>query len=435
MCVGLSACAEVGPLSLAARGELSYTKSMKLWKIVAVVCCLAGLGQADLWAQMSEKTPFSVRLEGEVSRRFGAGAASGTDRFRAMLFYPPDNHVQQIPGFWQQLFDAKKVAQQQENAVALFLFNMYISTALYQEDVPRELTLDYLGVLDGFSKCREVFALSNVEDFYMRHRRAIKERLAEFFKHSRLTNYVASSPYNDSRERAFLRLLRMAPARSHRPGYAWNGTTRLTSSVGREHKEQLAGLIRQSLADGANKVITFKVPRVQLESLDNPLITPKQGVSRLYRCVNDECAYCSYLLGKKFCQGLDTAYADWKVSRLYKITAYPTQGEFLTPVQGERFRLADGGQVSAWYYHTATLVIMNVNGQYIPLVADTFLAGEEPVLLETWVQYFAAQKTYFQVDVFERNQAVENAIVEPSARKGDKVIVNGKLYSPYDVLP
>ena len=435
MCVGLTARGKIGLLSLAAAGYLSYTKSMKTWKMIAAIFCLVGVGQPTLQAQMSYQTPFSVRLAAEMSQRFRLDVSPGTDRLRAMLFYPPDNHMQQMPSFWKRLFGSKEITQQQENAVAFFLFNMYVSTAAYQEDIPDELTLDYLGVLDGFSKCREMFAPSRVDDFYTHHRLAIKERLAEFFKRSHLAEYVVSSPYNDKRERAFLRLLQTAPARLNRPGYTWKGTTRMRASMRREDRERLADLIRQSLAEGENKVVTFKVPRVQLESVDNPLLSSKNGTNRLYRCVNDECAYCSYLLGKKFCQGIDSSYANWGVSRLYKITAYPTAGQFLTPNQGERFKLADGGQASAWYYHTATLVVMNLDGHYTPLVADTFLAGDEPVALETWAQHFASQKTYFQVDVFERNRVVESAIVEPSARRGDKVVVDGHLYSPYDVLP
>ena len=57
------------------------------------------------------------------------------------------------------------------------------------------------------------------------------------------------------------------------------------------------------------------------------------------------------------------------------------------------------------------------------------------MLLDEWLSHFRPLKTYFQVDVFERSETVEKAIVTPSARRGDKVIVDGQVYTPYDVLP
>lgn len=435
MRVGLRTWEEIGPLALVADGYLSYTKSMNIRKIMVAVFCVMGFAQPVLLAQTSYRTSFSNRLESSILQDFHVYQAPGLNRLRAMRFYRSDDQVQPTPRFWQVLFDGKETMQQQEYAMAFFLFNMYISTAAYREDMPSRLTLDYLGVLDGFSKCREMFALNQADNFYTKHRTAIKSQLAEFFRQAHLPEYSVSDPKNDRRELAFVRLLSTAPVRDHRPGYTWEGSTRLTLQSPMEEKALVTRMIRASLAEGENKVITFKVPRMQMENLDNPLATPKHSVDRLYRCVNDECAYCSYLLGKRFCQKIGASYLGRETIRLYKITAYPTAGEFLTPTQGESFVLANGGEASAWYYHTALLVIMDVNGHYTPFVADSFLAGDEPVLLEDWVKHFATQKTFFQVDVFERNQAVENAIVEPSSRQGDNIMIDGALYRPYDVLP
>lgn len=435
MRVGLAEHKKIGLLALAEEQFLSYTKGMQVWKMVGLLCCLCGLAEPVVWAQASYRTPFSCRLEQQISFYNKGTGSPGMDRLRVMSFYYPDNSVRKIPGFWQTLFSGKKITQQQEEALAFYLFNMYISTAAYREDVPARLTLDYLGVLDGFSKCQEMLPLSQWTAFYEGHRAAIKERISSYFKQANQANYEVSSLFNDKRERAFLRLLSSAPARGRYPGYVWTGDTRLAAQARPEDTARIAGLIRQSLTAGENKVITFSKPSMQWENLDNPLSIAKHSVTRLYRCVNDECAYCSYLLGKEFCEGINTAYANWGISRLYKITAYPATEEFLTPARGKRFILADGGQASPWYYHTAVLVILQANGHFTPLVADTFLAGEEPVLLEDWLKHFKPKETYFQVDVFERKQAIENAIVEPALRQGERIMVDGKTYVPYDVLP
>ena len=407
---------------------------MSVWKIIGAVLGVFLLGQ-PLEAQTSYRTPFSAALEAQVAQQPGMQQNPGMSRLRLLRFYQPTNEVYQKPGLLRYWLGGKERTREQETAVALYLFNMYISTAAYREDMPQRLTLDYLGALDGFSKCDEMFDLKKMGDFYTRHRAAIQAQLADYFKRGRLPEYEIYSVENEKRERGFLQLLATGPSKGNWPGYVWTGATRLSSAAYRADKEKVGQMLQQSLTEGANKVVTYTVPQMQWENLDNPLATPKHGVDRLYRCVNDECAYCSYWLGKNFCEQLAVSREGWKWVRLYKITAYPTAGEFLYPAQGDRFALASGEKSSPWFYHTAILVVMNVNGRHVPLVADKFLAGEEPVLLEKWLQNFRTEKTYFTVEVFERNQTMEDAISEPSARRGEDVIVDGQVYRPYQVLP
>lgn len=408
---------------------------MRICRAGAFLVVLCMLVPSVSRAQWSYRTPFSVRLEASAKNYLRKSDSPGVDRLRLMRFYYPDNHVEEAPGFWERLLGHKKIEEQQEEALAFFLFNMYVSTAAYQEDMPSQLTVDYLGVLDGFSKCRELFPLGQVDTFYTNHFSGIKARLANYFKRAGLAPYEPYSQADDRRERAFLRLLKHAPSHYKLPGYVWDGKTRLSASARPQDQAFLQQLIRSGLAEGQDKVVTFKVPRMQWENMDTPFASHGNNTARLYRCVNDECAYCSYLLGKQFCEGIAAGHTNWGISRLYKITAYPTDGQFLVPAQGERFGLASGEQASDWYYHTALLVVMNLNGRYTPFVADAFLAGEEPMLLDEWLSHFRPLKTYFQVDVFERSETVEKAIVTPSARRGDKVIVDGQVYTPYDVLP
>ena len=411
---------------------------MRKWKIVVIFLCLVGLAQPVLRAQLpgraSFRTPFSQVLESRLQAYPDVPTTPGMSRLRAMQFYFPANEIAEEKSLFQKLFGGRIAREEHEKAVAFFLFNMYITTAAYQEDMPTRLTLDYLGALDGFSKCHEKLDLEHVQEFYSRHRAAIKEHLSSFFKQENLPAYDESSILNDWRERKFLQLLSQAPARDFWPGYAWPGATRLRAKPNGMEEALLTRLLKRSLESGQNKVITFSRPDVEWEDWDNKLVRHNRGEIRTYRCVNDECAYCSYLFGKQMCEIIDSSSRNWGLMRLYKITAYPTREKFLLPQSGERFTLADGEQAPPWYYHTATLAIMNLDGAFTPLVVDSFLAGERPMLLAQWAQLFRADETFFQVDVFERSKLMESAIVEPALWRGANVVVDGKEYMPHQIL-
>lgn len=157
-------------------------------------------------------------------------------------------------------------------------------------------------------------------------------------------------------------------------------------------------------------------------------------MQRLYRYVSDECNYCSYLFGRCACEAVASRSKNWGLMRIYRVVARPASGEFLRPAQGEHFVLADGASAPPWRYHTATLLIMNRDGRFTPVVADKFLTGESPAPFEEWVKKFSAPHTVFSAVPFTRSERVENAIKTPEERRGKNVVVSGKVFEPYPVL-
>ena len=77
---------------------------------------------------------------------------------------------------------------------------------------------------------------------------------------------------------------------------------------------------------------------------------------------------------------------------------------------------------------------VNQNGQYTPLVADKFLAGETPVLLTDWLNKFSSRTIFFAVP-FVREAEMEKAFKHPERKVGDKVMVDGVLFEPHPVIP
>lgn len=386
-----------------------------------------------LQALPSYRTPFSNDLEARLQTHPMIKENPGMGRLDAMRFYFPNNQVKEEPGFLENFFSGTDT-DAQVRAMAFYLFNMYVSTAAYKVDMPGYLTLDYVGVLDGFAKCKDKLDWAEAEKFYDKHKTDIQNWLKTFFEKAKLPAYTPGDGRNEAREKAFVRLLKTADKHGKMPGYRWLGNTYLKGRVRAQDAALLRERLQQSLASGKNQVITFTQGAASLEDFDHP-IGPKQNHrERTYRCVNDECNYCSYLFGKQFCEEIATGQRNWGLMRLYKVTAYPVHDEFLTPFSGTRFVQADGTQTPPWRYHTATLVIMNLDGRYTPLVVDKFLAGANPQTIDVWAKHFAGNKVFFEIVPFERSAAVEQAIKTPSSYRGKDVVVDGVTYKPHPVL-
>ena len=151
----------------------------------------------------------------------------------------------------------------------------------------------------------------------------------------------------------------------------------------------------------------------------------------MYRWVKEECYYGSYLLGKLVNQSALDQTLPWN-TRLYLLTAYPKNGAYLTPAQGERFELADGSVGLRWQYHTALLVIAPQENRYIPAVLDPFLTGETPSTLRDFVAHFHPD-TVFKAVPFRRNQTVEDALKIPQRQEGKIIWVDNIAYQPAPV--
>lgn len=406
----------------------------KFTRLFISVFLAAVLPGACFAQESGSRTPFSSALEKAVRMHRGVQENPGMNRLQMMRFYFPSGQMPGKPGFWESLFNVG-VTDQHVRATAFYLFNMYVSTAAYGADVPGELTFNYLGVLDGFGVARKPFNAAQAEAFYRSHKQEIKAWLAEFFAKSNFPAYDAQDPTNDRRELAFLRVL----ARSSHPGspsgaYRLAQNNFLRGAVNVADKELLAKWLRRAVEQGERKVVVFEQAQPDLSSLDSKLKISKSKLQRLYRYVSDECNYCSYLFGCRVCDEVASRPASWGLMRVYRVMARPASGAFLKPAEGERFMLADGTPAPQWHYHAATLLIMNRDGRFTPVVADKFLTGASPAPFEEWARKFSAPHTVFSAAPFTRSERVEEAIKTPEERRGESVVVAGKVFDPYPVF-
>ena len=355
-------------------------------------------------------------------------------RLMYMRFYFPHNTIYEEPGFWQRLFSPS--AEEQERAVAFYLFNMYVSASAYGEYAPAQLTLEYLGALDRLSLIHS-FDVRNAEKFYLQHKDSIKKYLQEMFaSHPFFPIYHGKNEANDARELAFMRLLSKAPLLGGKPSYRLPANNRLHASASDRDVKFVKDMLRRAIFNGKGKVITYQTPQMRPEDVDNGGLTPRTSrILKTYRYAIEECAYCSYLFGKQVCEMVSVPSTKWGALRVYKIIAKSENEEFLKSSSPDgNFTQADGTPALKWRYHTASLVILNQNGQYAPLVADRFLAGETPVLLTDWLKKFSDRTIFFAVP-FVREAEMEKAFKHPERKVGDKVMVDGVLFEPHPVIP
>ncbi len=407
---------------------------MKVLLNILILCGMLVGGAGHLAAQPSSRTPFSQQLQAELQNIALIKENPGMGRLAVMRFYFPNNQIKESSsGFLERLFNGADT-EAQVRAMAFYLFNMYVSTAAYQVDMPTKLTLGYVGVLDGFAKCNDKLKWNEADSFYKKHKTDIKTWLQTFFEKAHLPTYSPSDGRNDAREEAFVRLLKTADAHGAMIGYRWAGNTYLKGDPRPQDEALLRQRLQQALSSGRNKVITYTQTTASLEDFDSHIGNKHNHTEQTYRCVNDECDYCSYVFGQQFCQEVASGRRNWGLMRLYKVTAHPVQGEFLTPASGTRFQQADGTTAPPWRYHTATLVIMNLDGRYTPLVVDKFLAGDAPQTVDTWAKHFAGNKVFFEIVPFERSATVEHAMKTVSSRRGQNVVVDGVEYKPHPVL-
>jgi len=372
---------------------------------------------------------FSQQLSAFVQNRPGMQESPAVARLALMRFFVVNNNVQHTQNTQDKQDDA------QVRAMASYLVNMYVSAAAYGVDVPAKLSLDYLGVLDAFSRLLNPLDFSKAESFYNKHRTEIQQYLRVYFKQAGLPAYMPEVPSNEARERAFIRLLTQVPVRRTQfyPAYLFPTGHLLPTQVPQEAVDFVAQALKNAQQAGENKVITYEQVSISLEDLDFKFTHSHSNKQCTYRCINDECAYSSYMLGKEMCKAVQEHQAQYHSARVYQITAYAQPCGYVQPAKGDRFTLANGQTAPQWDYHTATLVALKSDGQYTLLVADPFLEGDTPVTLGQWIRRFAPDKTIFTVVPFVRSQTVEDAIKTPEKRQNKNVIINGKTYTPHPV--
>ena len=352
------------------------------------------------------RTSFSQQLERAIQANSYVQQNPGMGRLAFMRFYFPINTVKQEPGFWQMTgnCDTNTLIRAQ----AIYLYNMYISTAAYRVDVPQILTVDYLGALDGFSQCANGFEIKNSVSFYQKHRVEIKKLLQKFFAvYKSLPAYQVNNNQNDMREKAFLNLLSNTFAFSKRfPVYRASRTTRLTGSSNQQDVGILKQLLQRSLAKGRNKTITFEERAFE----DGPR-GPRTKITKTCRPVNEECAACSYMFGKEVCAEIAATHRNWGFMRMYRVEAKPKDFYLKTAAGSQQFTLANGKKAPNWAYHVATLVIMNLDGKYTPYMVDNLLGGSNPMTPNAWFQKFSLADTYFNIKPFQRLEVSEKRLM------------------------
>ncbi len=352
------------------------------------------------------RTPFSSLLEQQIQKKELVRQNPGMGRLPFMRFYFPNNNVQEKPGFWDRFegCDTDVLIR----AYAIYLYNMYISAAAYQEDIPSALTVDYLGVLDGFSRCANGFHAEKSVSFYRKHRPEIQAILKQFFAQHHLPVYQENNSVNEKRDEAFLNVLEKTfKVGGKNPAYRVLGKTRLEGTPSEEDRVLLENLLKRSLAIGNNQVIYFEQREAFGPELDTPLAHREARTQTTCRQVNDECAACSYFFGREMCQTIASKHRNWGFSRLYQITARPMKSGLKSSSGTDYFILANGQRSEAWDYHTATLVILNLDGKYTPYIVDKFLAGQKPISPNAWFKKFATSQTAFVITPYQRKKEIE----------------------------
>ena len=316
-----------------------------------------------------------------------------------------------------------------ERAIASYLINMYASARLYEEPFPPALTLNYLGVADGFERLGKGFDFAHANRFYTQHQTEIN---ALFRQYLQTRNYPWQLP-SPQEITHWLTLLENSPKRERQVAFTFPTPNKLNRSVPPQAVQPLTSLLVQAQAQARKQVITYDEPALELSDFDSHIGNHTYRRKRTYRWVKDECNYSSYLIAKQLTHALVTKPAAWQNTHVYLLTATPAQGEFLTPAQGARFKLADGSNGLHWRYHTAVLVILQHDKQYFPVVLDSFLAGDKPVSLGTWLTHFSPQ-TVLRAQPFLRSKIIEDALKVPSRLDGNAVWADGNKYLPAEVL-
>ncbi len=317
---------------------------------------------------------------------------------------------------------------QHEYALALYLVNMYATVNVYRE-TPSTFTLKYLGVFDGFEKSRKPFDFAQAQRFYKKHQKAVHAQLEKYLQ---APIYTWAKP-TQAQLTQWVALLENLPRKEGQAVFDFPATSQGPLALSQETHVRFAPYLSQTQPILNTTAVLFDEPDIRLEDFDSHIGNHTYRRKRTYRWVKEECFYNSYLLAKQLSHAMATTPRTWEHSRLYLVTAYPKQGEFLHPAQTERFQLANGTTGLHWRYHTAVLVILEQNNQYVPVVLDSFLGGQNPLTLAQWLAYFHPQ-TQFRAAPFTRSNTVENALKKPTRREGNAIWVDSHKYEPAPVL-
>ncbi len=369
-----------------------------------------------------------ILTEGVLAQKIQTAPSAYLDHFKYMRYYLPTQQVVEPLGLWERWFSFNS-AREQERALAFYLFNMYAITHSSQQPFSSSLDLNGVGVLDGFMLTREPFDFKNALAFYQKHQPEVQAWLRQFFSGKKL-------PWPLPAEEDYLRwvsLLETLPQHRKQAVYAWPRSNRLQSSLSGQAVGLFAEIVDKSKENAKKRVVLYDQPDVHLEDLDHNLGAHGARRKRTYRWVKEECYFSSYITAKVLTAQVISQPKIWKDTRIYLLTVYPKQGEFLKPANGSRFTLANGKTGGSWRYHTAVFVVLPYRNSYVPVILDLLLNGDKAVSLEDWLAHFDSQ-VVFQAVPFVRGQVTETALRVPDKTTAGTVWVDGKSYRPAEVL-
>ena len=370
--------------------------------------------------------PLEQAIVAQTQESLSQQKTQGLKYFKYLRFYLPTHSVPQKPNFWQQLFGSSTDTAY-ERALAVYLFNMYTLTRAFHT-APTVLSLEYLGALDGLSIGKGPFPTQKALWFYNNHSPLLTVLLRSFMK-KRDPAYSTPSPQEYV---AWLNLLEKQPRHGTVPVYVFPTTHLFQATLPQALVLQGAAMLKTAYHQANHRVVLYDVAHVQLEDLDHKLGKYQTHRKLTYRWVKEECHFSTYLLGRLALESLSLHKLPWN-TRVYTLTAYPRNSEFLIPAKGPRFTLANGQPGLHWRYHTALLLVVPQADSYFPIVLDLFLGGTSPMSLDQWLTHFSHQ-TVFSAVPFERDQATEDALKTPQRIEGNDIWVNDKKYEPSSVV-
>ena len=398
-----------------------------LWGAVLLAgCCAFAYGAPPVQEGCLKK------LVRRLQPAAGEPGRAAMNRLRWMRFYLPTVKIAEREGFWERLFHSFSEADKQR-AVASYLYQMYISSAVYGGEIPPRLTVNYLGVLNGLERLEANFDAREALAYYQKNKAEIKKWLVQFFKEAALPVYQPENVRNDITEKAFLKTLARSTLEHGRAGYVL-AAPRWNEPLPQADQKWLQEVQRLAAADIRQKVVLYEENAASLSSLDKLSGQYTDGGKvYLFRPAGKECAACSYLTCSRVCRQVQAQPSrNWGLMQVYQLQLRPLKASQLRPASGTKFFSPQGKAYPDWFYHEAVLVILNHGKRHIPVVLDPFLA-EGPMAFSQWLAHFSPQHTVLYAYPFQRWSDTEERLVRPDKVKGNKIWKDGRSYKPYPV--
>ena len=367
-------------------------------------------------------------MAGEVSRAVAVAASAArssaqtrqepisNQRFQRLRYYP----VSLTPAA-----NTKNPQQKQIYAVAVYLYNMRRSLEVYQQKDCAHLTLNFLGVLDGFYRFDTLFSFANGVHFYQQHQKEIQQQVRRFFQESH-TPYVP----NEKLDISLMQVLASIPLFNSKPGYLNPKYNQIAGTLSSQDEARITPLWQAAKREAAKKVVLFEQIAIPLQAMDSPLLHAGSYDQRNYRWAKEECNYSSYILGKTLATHITNHPQQWPNARIYLLTARPKEGKYLRPAQGKRFTLANAEKAANWQYHTTLLLIFqSAPGVFTPVIMDPFLGGNRYLTPQEWLDKFSADTVFF-AEPFQVKEKLEENIVVPSKVQGQDIFYHNHRYVP-----